>query len=90
MVRKYRPFFIRKLVLVRELLLKTKIIFCTTKIVVYSSKLTKILLKRRIEPIKPIQIGIHLPVPIVSCTSRNPTRVRALAGRRAKRKETRL
>ena len=41
------------LVLVRKLLLKTKIIFCATKIVVYCNKLTKILLKRRIEPIKP-------------------------------------
>ena len=34
----------------------TKIILFTTKIVINCSKLTKILLKRRIEPIKPIQI----------------------------------
>ena len=56
-----------ELILVRELLLQnknyrkldqklTKIIFFTTKIVVNSSKLTKILLKRRIERIKQNQI----------------------------------
>ena len=56
-----------ELILVRELLLQnknyiklsqklTKSIFFTTKIVVNSSKLTKILLKRRIERIKQNQI----------------------------------